>query len=151
MSPLDIRQGGLGNCWFLSAASSLAEVPGRLENIFLNNDNELNAAGIYGFNFYTLGVKHTVIVDDWLPLKGDEGNYKTIFAKVGRDDSLWGALLEKAFAKHHGNYQHLSGGSPGAAARTLLGGPFETIKHKDSTVRELWNKLLEHDGKNDIL
>ena len=43
VSPLDIRQGGLGNCWFLSAASALAEVPGRLENIFLNNDNELNS------------------------------------------------------------------------------------------------------------
>jgi len=32
----DIIQGDLGNCWFLAAASALAEWPGRLEKIFLN-------------------------------------------------------------------------------------------------------------------
>lgn len=151
VSPLDIRQGWLGNCWFLSAASSLAEVPGRLESIFLNHENELNAAGIYGFNFWTLGVKHTVIVDDWLPLQGTEGNYRTTFAKAGRDNSLWGALFEKAFAKYHGNYEHLGGGHPTTAANTLNGGPFTSLKHKNVTFEDVWAELLEHDGKDDIL
>ena len=58
--------------------------------------------GIYAVNFYTLGVPHTVIVDDYLPLK--KSNDKTIYAKVAADGAIWGPILEKAFAKHHGNY-----------------------------------------------
>ena len=50
----------------MSAAAALAEEKGRLESIFLNT--EVNANGVYAVNFYTLGVPHTVIVDDYLPL-----------------------------------------------------------------------------------
>ena len=39
-----------------------------MEKVFLNEDNGLNAAGIYAVNFYTLGIPHTVVVDDYLPL-----------------------------------------------------------------------------------
>ena len=66
IKPTDIKQGELGNCWFLVAASALAEKPKRLEKIFLNH--EMSQNGIYGVNLFTLGVKHTVIVDDFLPL-----------------------------------------------------------------------------------
>ena len=66
--PADIRQGSIGNCWFMAAASAIAEYPGRMEKIFLNNVNEVSKLGIYAVNFYTLGVPHTVIVDDYLPL-----------------------------------------------------------------------------------
>ena len=69
ITPMDIRQGALGNCWFMAAASALAEKPKRLENIFLNNSEEMNKDGIYAVNLYSLGVKHTVIVDDYLPLE----------------------------------------------------------------------------------
>lgn len=68
VTPADVRQGSIGNCWFLSAISALSEVPGRIERIFVNPDNELSANGIYAVNFYTLGVPHTVIVDDYLPV-----------------------------------------------------------------------------------
>ena len=64
----DVEQGWIGDCWFLAAATALAEVPGRIERIFLNNKNEASPNGIYGVNLYSLGVPHTVIVDDWLPL-----------------------------------------------------------------------------------
>lgn len=60
----DINQGYIGNCWFMAAASALAEVPGRLESVFLNTDNALNAQGVYAVNLYALGVPHTVVVDD---------------------------------------------------------------------------------------
>lgn len=42
ITPMDIRQGAIGNCWFMAAASALAEKPKRLEKIFLNNSPELN-------------------------------------------------------------------------------------------------------------
>ena len=69
--PADIRQGSIGNCWFMAAASAISEYPGRMERIFLNNVDEVSPVGIYGVNFYTLGVPHTVIVDDYLPLDAD--------------------------------------------------------------------------------
>ena len=50
-----------------AAASAIAEVPGRLEKTFHNS--ELNSAGIYAVDFWALGVPHTVVVDDYLPLK----------------------------------------------------------------------------------
>ena len=66
IKPADVKQGELGNCWFMVAASAIAEKPRRLEKIFLNDRK--SREGIYGVNLYTLGVQHTVIVDDYLPL-----------------------------------------------------------------------------------
>ena len=108
-----MRQGSIGNCWFISAASALAEVPGRVEKIFLNANNEVSASGIYAVQFYTLGIPHTVIVDDWLPLQPEsDGGYATLFAKVSEDSAIYVPILEKAFAKYHGNYAHIKGGDP---------------------------------------
>ncbi len=42
ISPNDIRQGAIGNCWFMAAVSAYAEVPGRVEKMFLNQDQALN-------------------------------------------------------------------------------------------------------------
>ena len=53
----------------MSGASALSEIPGRLEKVFLNDVNELSPRGIYAVNMYTLGVPHTVIVDDYFPLR----------------------------------------------------------------------------------
>ena len=60
----DIKQGGLGNCWALSAASAIAEKPERLINQFINTDNAQNKAGIYGLNMYALGVPTSIVIDD---------------------------------------------------------------------------------------
>ena len=38
VEPDDIRQGALGNCWFLCAISSLAEFPDLVKNIFYIKD-----------------------------------------------------------------------------------------------------------------
>ena len=38
----DINQGYIGNCWFMAAASAIAEKPERLESVFLNTDTVLN-------------------------------------------------------------------------------------------------------------
>lgn len=68
ITTMDVRQGAVGNCWFMAASSALAEVPNRLERIFLKSSGSLSPNGIYGINLYTLGVPHTVIVDDYIPL-----------------------------------------------------------------------------------
>jgi len=183
-------QGALGDCWFMSAASAIAELPGRMEEVFLNqiDDNSLNKAGVYAMNLYTLGVPHTVVVDDYLPLMPIRSKPKpsnddplkkkaetevqpeqkrTLFAKAGSDGSLWGAFLEKAFAKHHGNFKHIEGGDPRKAVGTLYGSPYATYTHDDRTILEmlmmkkekisdaaideLWDQLWEHDQNDDII
>lgn len=127
------------------AASAMAEKPKRLEKVFLNQ--KADVYGMYAVNLYTLGVPHTIVVDDFLPLsrvKDKDGNptneYSTIFGHVAEDGSLWGAILEKAFAKLHGNYARLVAGDPREATRALNGSPsiHFTHGHKQVTVEFLW-------------
>ena len=120
VSPGDMRQGAIGNCWIIAGAAALAEFPGRVEKLFLNNDNLQTETGIYGVNLYALGVPHTILIDDFLPLRKD----KTFLAHTGEDDSIWGPLLEKAFAKMHGNYEHIASGNPSYSVRTMTGAPW---------------------------
>ena len=147
--PADIRQGSIGNCWFMSAASAIAEYPGRMEKVFLNNVDEVSSVGVYGVNFYTLGVPHTIIVDDYLPLKKDGGG--TIYAKIGEDGAIWGPILEKAWAKYHGNYNHISSGDPAMAIRTITGAPYKKMSHGGVTEDKLYAFLKEGDENRDIM
>ena len=84
ITPEDVRQGQIGNCWFMTGAAALAERAHRLERVFLNNKNELSPNGIYAVNFYTLGVPHTVVVDDYLPLIGSGYTLNSPFAGMRR-------------------------------------------------------------------
>ena len=139
ISPSDVLQGAIGNCWFMAAAAAVAEQPGRLEKVFVNPQGTLNSNGIYAVNLYTLGMPHTVIVDDYLPLtEAGHDSFMTFYAHVSKDKGLWGPILEKAFAKYHGNYEHLSGGDPNYAVRTLTGAPMKYYFHSDEQADALW-------------
>lgn len=66
---------------------------------------------------------------------------------------MWAVILEKAFAKLHGNYQHLIGGDPREAARALTGAPsIQYMHHKKEVTEEvLWAELLKHDASNNMI
>ena len=53
IKPTDVKQGRLGDCYFVSCLAALAEIPGRIESMF--NTREVNEAGIYSINFYING------------------------------------------------------------------------------------------------
>lgn len=123
-----------------------------MEKIFLNANNEISANGIYALEFYTLGIPHTVIIDDWLPLKQNwDGSYAAVYAKASADKGIFGPLLEKAFAKYHGNFNHIVGGDPKAALRTLYGAPYTDYMHSELTADELWAALEAADTRGDII
>lgn len=63
----DITQGSIGNCWFMAAASAIAEIPGRIEQVFGDNDQFNNGAGFYDVQLYMLSVPITIRVDDYVP------------------------------------------------------------------------------------
>jgi len=75
VSPNDIEQGALGNCWILSAAGSMAEIPERLENVFINHEdtstNGISKNGIYALNLYALMMPIVVTIDDRLPMNSN--------------------------------------------------------------------------------
>ena len=143
----DIRQGQIGDCWFLAAASALAEIPDRLEKVFINEDDEatkgISHNGIYAINMYALMMPVTLTIDDRLPMK--KGTNRTLYANVGRDKSVWGPLYEKAFAKYHGSYEALVGGNPEKALNTIAGAPGRMIKNNSLSADDLWDLLRTQD------
>jgi hypothetical protein len=98
-------------------------------------------------NFYSLGVPFTQIIDDYLPMYG--GN--TVFAGLGKDGSVWMALVEKMFAKWYGNYQHLVGGWMAYAVSALNGSPFVEIQHANSNANAIWDMIVAADKDDDIV
>ena len=55
----------------MSAAGAMAEVPGRVENIFINHKDTaargISKNGIYALNLYALMMPIVVTIDDRLP------------------------------------------------------------------------------------
>ena len=84
---------------------------------------------------------------------GTGRTYETLFSHVAPDQSMWGAILEKAFAKLHGNYEHLIGGDPREASRSLMGSPSLQYVHAkpEITVDFTWSELIKHDTNNEMM
>jgi calpain-15 len=117
--------------------AAVAEKPGRIERIFLNE--ELSSNGIYGVQLYVLGVPTTVVIDDSVPLSSDGS---TIFGKVAPDGALWGILLEKAFAKTFGTYEAMISGDPRTSIAMLTGAPSERFYTSNISADDLFDLVM---------
>lgn len=126
-SPVGIQQGQLGDCWFLSSASSLAEYPERIEKVFTNT--KYNAEGIFEVSFHTHEGLVTEVVDDRIPVSEiprgyvGAGTKRPFNSGQGANGGWWLPILEKAYAKFNGFYANLNGGQPEQALRELSGMP----------------------------
>ncbi|EPS38658.1 hypothetical protein H072_7623 [Dactylellina haptotyla CBS 200.50] len=167
VSPGDIRQGSTGDCWFLAAVATITNIPGLLEKICVARDEEV---GVYGFVFFRDGEWITSIVDDQLYLaqeeyhestsalkyalggRGQENVYTETFLK-GSDalyfascedkNETWLPLLEKAYAKAHGDYNTIDGGFTGEAVEDLTGGVTSEVFSQDILSKEkFWKEEL---------
>ncbi|KAJ1564997.1 hypothetical protein HK405_013431, partial [Cladochytrium tenue] len=139
VSPGDIVQGGEGDCWFLAACSALSNIPHLLERVMVARDEH---AGVYGFVFFRDGQWVSTVVDDQLYVSSgnysdfwykdqvrekeytnlfQKGSRSLYFAKSSDENETWLPLLEKAFAKVHGDYQAISGGFGGEAIEDMTG------------------------------
>ncbi|KAI8627354.1 cysteine proteinase [Xylariaceae sp. FL1651] len=144
----DIKQGGLGNCWFIASLSALANVEGAVQRICVEYDTRV---GIYGFVFYRDGEWIYSIIDDKLyltspnwdspsmqrdllnqidrdsPERDYRKTYQTgskalFFGQCKNQNETWVALFEKAYAKAHGDFGSLAGGWIGEGIEDLTGG-----------------------------
>ena len=151
-TPDDMIQGEVGNCWFIAAASAIADAkPGLLEKSFLNTEQVLPKSGVYAVTLYPLGVPHTVVVDDWVGTNDAHGKRQNIMAPPGLDKSIWGFALEKAVTKMYGNHEHMQGGITSSAVRAMIGGPHTYLNNKTLTIDQLWAGLQKHEKDNNII
>ena len=74
-----------------------------------------------------------------------------MYATPSADKAIYGPILEKAFAKYHGNYAHIVGGDPKTAIKTLYGAPHTEYTHSSTTEDALWKALEAADKRNDII
>lgn len=64
---------------------------------------------------------------------------------------MWGMVLEKAWAKFYGNYQHIEGGSPPHAIQVLNGSPMIVQKLDPSKDDKLWADIIDFDKKGHMM
>jgi calpain-15 len=88
LSPNDIIQGGLSDCYFLSALSTLAEKDYRIHNIFVTKTYNHNGYYICKLTFN--GIYQEVIVDDLFPVNVKD---KPIFAQPAQGKYIWVMVL----------------------------------------------------------
>lgn len=145
----DVKQGGLGDCWAISAMASLADRPDLLEIVI----PELQSQDLYGkyycgllyFRFYSFGNWTEILIDDYLPFYGHNklifARSPNIYGKEGEIREWWLPLLEKAYAKLEGGYENLNGGFTAVSLTALTGGFCEEINLTEARGNE--EKLCE--------
>ncbi|OAF66850.1 hypothetical protein A3Q56_05415 [Intoshia linei] len=149
-SRFDVRQGIIGNCWFLSALAAIADKPHIIKNIVDTSRINLiplqskkgNASkdytGALKFKFWRYGRWVDIIIDDLLPTVND----RLIFLHSNEQNEFWASLLEKAYAKFHGTYESLCGGSSSEGFEDMTGGLSETFFiNKETNLKQLCHQL----------
>ena len=90
--------------------------------------------------FYISGEKRTIVVDDLFPYNEAKKNWA--FSRPDKDRDIWVLLLEKAWAKIHGNYQRIEAGTNGEALPALTGAPADFTYHAEIKNKEdLWRSI----------
>jgi len=153
ISPESVRQGKADTSYLMAAAASLAKYPDRVKALFTNTDA---TSGAYNVNFHIRGKPWTVSVDDIMLFEGKRDNARLHFAKRGKDGSLWGALLEKAWAKVKGNYILAGDGYNKNAVRALTGLPVDEYFSKDFSstadmLNSAWNGVQKELADGSII
>ena len=127
-----VVEGRLGDGWLLGAMAAISGHPELLvENLFGSDPDDFKKWGVYTCRFYKNGSWVEVTTDTRAPATsgfgdgGAHGSPEPIYGRCLDPREQWVSLLEKAYAKLHGSYEALSGGSVTEALVDLTGGSGE--------------------------
>lgn len=125
----DVRQGSVGDCYFLAGLAETAyRSSSTIESMFINNGDNT-----YTVRFYKNGAADYVTVDSYLPTDWSGSfvyaNYGSLYSNSSNE--LWVALAEKAYAQinesgwisqdNTNSYEGISGGYAGDAFKHITG------------------------------
>lgn len=123
----DVGQGRLGDCYFLAAASAVAQQrPNAIRDAFTHHPDGTLSVRLFQRKVDAKGAVHfepeSIHIDRTVPMTGKS----PLYAKVpeGRNQrrmEQWPALMEKAFAKSNRSFKRIEGGWPGESLEVLTG------------------------------
>jgi len=142
----DVKQGSLGNCYFLSAIAAMTEFPSLIHQIF--RTKEVNPDGYYEVVMFIDGHWQVVILDDFFPVR--KGTKDFVFARPNGCE-LWVVLLEKAWAKVNGGYVNIISGWPDHPLAAFTGFASNRINHQTIDKEELWSVIVQSDRNDNIM
>jgi len=135
-----IKQGKLGDCYFLTSLSLMAQRPGLIQRLVVTPHQ--NDSGIYKIRFCHDGRWKVITIDDKLPfIKHHTGVNLVKNAQPVVDNKvkvMWVPLLEKAWSKLHGSYETIEAGLVRETLFDLTGAPTASwCTRKESFDQEL--------------
>ncbi|KAI1894049.1 hypothetical protein AGOR_G00129990 [Albula goreensis] len=139
---MDVCQGELNDCWFLSALASLSLHRPLLENVVPTGQNfHKDYNGCFTFRFWQYGEWVEVKIDDFLPTQKDQ----LVYLRSASREEFWSPLLEKAYAKLKGGYLALNMGFPHEALVDMTGGVTEvfSVARLPSDLTSFLERLLK--------
>jgi len=160
----------------MSALATISNKEELIQRVCVARDEKV---GVYGFVFHRDGEWISEVIDDklflikenfdeakleryhWLELqnrKSPEEEYRTVmqtgsralyFAQCSDPNETWLPLLEKAFAKAHGDYAAIDGGFVGEGIEDLTGGVTSEVFATDILDKDkFWEEELMNVNKN---
>ncbi|KAG0230208.1 hypothetical protein B0O80DRAFT_451534 [Mortierella sp. GBAus27b] len=149
-SPDDIKQGSVGDCWFVASLAVVSNIPDLIQQLCVKRDEEV---GVYGFIFFKDGDWVSTVVDDQLFYKLDEQNKPRLyFSSCHVERESWLPLMEKAYAKIHGDYESLTGGYTGEGLEDLTGGTASMLFTCDILDKDrFWREEMQQVNKTTLM
>ncbi|KAM4659954.1 calpain-10 isoform 4-T4 [Amazona ochrocephala] len=147
LQDVQVKQGILGDCWFLCACVALQKSKYLLNKVIPPGQpswTDESYQGCFTCRVWQFGHWVEVTIDDRLPCLGG----KLCFSQCQTEDLFWLPLLEKAYAKVHGSYEQLWAGQVADALVDLTGGIAErwTLKRPGRNMeKEKSGMVLEKD------
>jgi len=168
ISPLDITQGGLNDCWLLSGMAAIArENPELIRRLIKDNGDGAYDVTLYGpenpdpNGDWSNKTAHVIHVDNRIPTaqgattaayaQGGNARGKTTTLPGDASVELWPMILEKAVAIYLGGYTAMdSGGGVGVGLDLLTSGAatevdMSTVDHAD-VLKTFSLALAAHQG-----